>query len=218
MDIPVKIKEIAAKIAGAALAGFARLITAPRVDWIGTRPSRNQRIYFANHTSNGDFVLLWASLPGALRARTRPVAARDYWEKSPLRAFVGRDVFRAVLIDRVAETRAQDPFEAMGEALNDGSSLIIFPEGRRNESDEPLLELKSGIFHLAGAHPNVELIPVWIDNLNKVMPRGEIIPVPLICTVSFGAPLARQEAETKEEFLARARDALLALAPERVAA
>ncbi|MGH1329275.1 MAG: lysophospholipid acyltransferase family protein [Paracoccaceae bacterium] len=204
-------------MAGMALAGFTRLMTAPRVEWIGTRPSRNQRIYFANHTSNGDFVLLWACLPGDLRARTRPVAARDYWEKSPLRAFVGRDVFRAVLIDRVAETRAQDPFEAMGAALSDGASLIIFPEGRRNESDAPLLELKSGIFHLAGAHPKVELIPVWINNLNKVMPRGEIVPVPLICTVSIGAPMERQEDETKEKFLDRARNALLDLAPERPA-
>lgn len=217
MNIPAKLHQIAAKIAGTALAGFTRLMTAPRVEWIGTRPSRNQRIYFANHTSNGDFVLLWATLPGDLRARTRPVAARDYWEKSPLRAFVGRDVFRAVLIDRVAETRKQDPFEAMGEALSDGSSLIIFPEGRRNESDAPLLELKSGIYHLAREHPDVELIPVWINNLNKVMPRGEVVPVPLICTVSFGAPMERQAKETKEKFLGRARDALLALAPERPA-
>ncbi len=196
---------------GEAISLFARFVTAPRAIWRGIAPERGQRVYFANHTSNGDFVLLWTVLPPPLRRQTRPVAALDYWLRSPLRAFIGRDVFNAVLIDRRPEERTSDPVAQMVEALDQGASLIIFPEGQRNTSDEPLLPFKSGLFHLAKGRPDVDLVPVWIANLNKVMPKGEVIPVPLICTLTFGAPLRIEAGETKEAFLARASDALLAL-------
>ena len=196
---------------GEAISLFARFVTAPRAIWRGIAPERGQRVYFANHTSNGDFVLLWTVLPAPLRRQTRPVAALDYWLRSPMRAFIGRDVFNAVLIDRRPEARTSDPVAQMVEALDQGSSLILFPEGQRNTSDEPLLPFKSGLFHLARGRPDVDLVPVWIANLNKVMPKGEVIPVPLICTLTFGAPLRIEAGETKEAFLARASDALLAL-------
>ena len=204
-------RQLAARIMGEAISLFARFVTAPRAIWRGIAPERGQRVYFANHTSNGDFVLLWTVLPPPLRRQTRPVAALDYWLRSPLRAFIGRDVFNAVLIDRRPEERTSDPVAQMVEALDQGASLIIFPEGQRNTSDEPLLPFKSGLFHLAKGRPDVDLVPVWIANLNKVMPKGEVIPVPLICTLTFGAPLRIEAGETKEAFLARASDALLAL-------
>lgn len=196
---------------GEAISLFARFITAPRAIWHGIAPERGQRVYFSNHSSNGDFVLLWTVLPVPLRRQTRPVAALDYWLTSPLRAFIGRDVFNAVLIDRRPEARTTDPVAQMVEALDQGSSLILFPEGKRNVSDEPLLPFKSGLFHLARCRPGVDLVPVWIANLNKVMPKGEIIPVPLICTLTFGTPLRIEEGEAKEAFLSRASAALLAL-------
>jgi 1-acyl-sn-glycerol-3-phosphate acyltransferase len=186
-------------------------MTAPRAIWLGTEPVARQRVYFANHTSNGDFVLLWTVLPPALRRQTRPVAALDYWLTSPLRAFIGRDVFNAVLIDRRPEARTEDPVTQMAQALDLGASLILFPEGKRNSSDQPLLPFKSGLFHLATARPEVDLVPVWIANLNHVMPKGEIIPVPLICTLTFGAPLRLAADEPKDAFLARAATALLDL-------
>ncbi len=204
----------AARFTGQAISLFARFITAPRAVWQGIEPAPTQRVYFANHSSNGDFVLLWTVLPPALRKRTRPVAALDYWLTSPLRAFIGRDVFNAVLIDRRPEVRLQDPVSQMAEALDEGSSLILFPEGGRNSSDQPLLPFKSGLYHLAKARPEVDLVPVWIANLNRVMPKGEIIPVPLICTLTFGAPLHLALDEDKETFLARAAQALLALQPQ----
>lgn len=204
----------AARLTGQAISLFARFITAPRAVWQGIEPAPTQRVYFANHSSNGDFVLLWTVLPPALRKRTRPVAALDYWLTSPLRAFIGRDVFNAVLIDRRPEVRLQDPVSQMAEALDEGSSLILFPEGGRNSSDQPLLPFKSGLYHLAKARPEVDLVPVWIANLNRVMPKGEIIPVPLICTLTFGAPLHLAPDEDKETFLARAAQALLALQPQ----
>jgi len=195
----------------------ARLITAVRGVWDGIEPVPEKRVYFANHTSNGDFVLIWTVLPPHLRKRTRPVAAADYWLTSKLRAFIGRAVFNAVLIDRNPETRTDDPVTQMAVALDEGQSLILFPEGTRNTGDTPLLPFKSGLFHLARARPDIDLVPVWIENLNRVMPKGEVIPIPLICTVRFGAPLRIAADEAKDAFLARSHAALLAL-DEREAA
>jgi 1-acyl-sn-glycerol-3-phosphate acyltransferase len=204
-------RTFAARVTGQAISTFARFMTAPRAIWLGIEPVLNQRVYFANHSSNGDFVLLWTALPSPLRRQTRPVAALDYWLTSPLRAFIGREVFNAVLIDRRPEARAEDPVTQMLAALDNGSSLILFPEGQRNSTDAPLLPFKSGLYHLAKARPGVDLVPVWIANLNRVMPKGEVIPVPLICTLTFGAPLHIDPEETKDAFLGRATQALLAL-------
>ena len=209
-------RSAAALALGKAIILFARFVTAPRALWLGIEPMPRQRVYFANHTSNGDFVLIWTVLPAALRNRTRPVAALDYWLTSPLRAFVGRDVFNAVLIDRRPEARTEDPVAQMTAALDEGSSLILFPEGGRNSSETSLLPFKSGLYHLARARPQVDLVPVWISNLNHVMPKGQIIPVPLICTLAFGAPITIDANETKEAFLARASASLLALSQNGV--
>lgn len=191
----------------------ARTVTGARSLWLGCAPQPVQRIYFANHSSHGDFVLLWASLPLALRKVTRPVAGADYWQKSPLRRYIINRVFNGVLIDRERKDPVDNPLQPMLEALENGDSLIIFPEGTRN-LEEGLLPFKSGIYHLAKSYPQVELIPVWIANLNRVMPKGRVLPLPLLCTTSFGVPLVLEESESKVQFLERSRDALLALAPE----
>ncbi len=207
-------RGIAERLIAAAIIGFIRLLTGAQAYWRGSRPTAAQRIYFANHASHGDFVLLWASLPPWLRRRTRPVAGADYWNRSAVRRFVGGRVFRAVLIDRERREGSPDPVEQMAQALDGGDSLIIFPEGTRNTTDAVLLPFKSGLFHLANRCPRAELVPVWINNLARVMPKGELVPIPLLCTVSFGPALARIEGEDKAAFLARARDALLVLRPD----
>ncbi|TBU87760.1 lysophospholipid acyltransferase family protein [Phytopseudomonas dryadis] len=193
----------------------ARLLTGARALWLGSTPQPVQRIYYANHSSHGDFVLLWASLPAELRRRTRPVAGADYWMKGALRSFVIQRVFNGVLVDRQRSDPGNNPLQAMLDALEQGDSLIVFPEGTRNLEDG-LLPFKSGLYRLAKARPDVEVIPVWIANLNRVMPKGRTLPLPLLCTLNFGAPLGMGEEEGKEAFLERARDALLALAPEEV--
>ncbi|GHA44765.1 1-acyl-sn-glycerol-3-phosphate acyltransferase [Amylibacter ulvae] len=206
--------KIFASIVGAAIALFARFVTALRGVWRGVEPIDKQRIYFANHTSNGDFVMVWTALPAQIRAHTRPVAASDYWLKSKLRAFVGRDVFKAVLIDRRSDKRTDNPVEKMITALDEGSSLIIFPEGGRNMGPDPILPFKTGLFHMGTARPEIDMVPVWIENLNSILPKGEVVPLPLICTVTFGAPIHVDAGETKESFLARAETALVALSPK----
>jgi 1-acyl-sn-glycerol-3-phosphate acyltransferase len=194
--------------------GFARLVTGVRPEWRGCAPSPRRRIYFANHRSHGDFVLIWTVLPAALRQMTRPVAARDYWGGNGLCGFVGRSVFNAVLIERIPDPSQPHSLEGIKSALAQGSSLIFFPEGTRNLSDDPLLPFKSGLFHLAASVNDVEFVPVWIDNLSRVMPKGQFLPVPLLCSVTFGAPLLLAEAEGKAAFLDRARTALLDRQPK----
>lgn len=206
-------KALVAKIGGHLLVLFARFITAARAEWRGIEPVRRQRIYYANHSSNADMPLIWTVLPPALRRETRPVAAADYWLKSPLRAFAGRDMLRAVLIDRRAEHRTEDPIARIVEALDEGSSLILFPEGGRNMTQEPLLPFKAGLFNIATARRDVDLVPTWVEGINEIMPKGEIIPVPLSCTVIFGTPLHLQEGEELKVFLDRASQALSELQP-----
>lgn len=211
------VRQGLATLAGKGITLFARIVTAPRAIWQGIEPVPRQRIYFANHSSNGDFVLIWTVLPAMLRRRTRPVAALDYWLAKPLRAFIGRDVFNAVLIDRRPEARVEDPVTLMTQALDQGASLILFPEGQRNMGEEALLPFKSGLYHLARQRPEVDLVPVWISNLNRIMPKGEVVPVPLICTLTFGAPLRLEPGEEKQAFLERTSAALLSLRGEGAA-
>jgi len=197
------------EIAGLGLAFVARLITGAQGHWVGSPPKAEQRIYFANHQSHFDWVLIWAALPRELRAITRPIAARDYWTASPLRHWITREIFNAVYVSR-QRTDDEDPLEPLMTALRNGDSLVIFPEGTRGHKPEPAA-FKAGLYHLAEAFPDVPLIPTWIDNVQRVMPKGEVVPVPILCSVVFGAPLALAPGEDKRAFLERARTAVIAL-------
>ncbi|MCU0967767.1 MAG: 1-acyl-sn-glycerol-3-phosphate acyltransferase [Rubrivivax sp.] len=196
---------------GLLLAFIARLVTGAQGHWKGCPPKAEQRIYFANHQSHLDWVLIWAALPHELRASTRPIAARDYWTASPFRQWLTSEVFHAVYVDR-QRTQDQDPLEPLVEALRHGDSLVIFPEGTRSSRGEPM-PFKSGLYHLAAQFPDVPLVPAWIDNVQRVMPKGEVVPVPILCTVTFGAPLRLEPGEDRHAFLDRARQAVVALRP-----
>ena len=207
-----------------AIAAFARGLSGVQIRWHGCVPEPRQRIYFANHTSHLDFVVLWSALPVELRARTRPVAAKDYWQAG-VRSFLAQRVFRAVLVERGVPTRSAHDEEAHGEkphasgfavieqlaeAMGERDSLIFFPEGTRG-SGETVGEFKSGLYHLAKRRPDVQLIPAYLENLNRILPKGEVFPVPLVSVLTFGTPICVKEDENKHEFLSRARDAVCAL-------
>lgn len=214
-SIGSRVRAMAADLTSWGITSFARLLTAVQPVWQGFDPAqRRQRIYFANHVSHGDFVLIWTVLPQSQRRRTRPVAGADYWRKGGMRQFIGSDVFNSLLIERNRDGVEDDPIAQMATALDQGSSLIIFPEGTRNLTDAELLEFRSGIYRLAKSRPDVDVVPVWIDNLNRVLPKGSFIPVPLMCKVVFGTPLHVEDGEEKDAFLTRARSALLALKPK----
>lgn len=192
------------------LAAIARLISGSSARWIESEPDTNQRIYFANHTSHLDALVVWSALPSRCRVLTRPVAARDYWEKTALRRYLSREVFKALLIDRTKIKVHNSPIKMLLVAIGERYSLIIFPEGQRNTSST-VGEFKSGLFHLAKKRRDLELVPVHIDNMNRVLPRGEFLPVPLLTCITFGPPMWLEEGEGKVEFLARARAAVMRL-------
>jgi 1-acyl-sn-glycerol-3-phosphate acyltransferase len=185
---------------------MARLISGARPRWVGCKPEPRQRIYFANHTSHLDAVVLWSLLPSPLRACTRPVAARDYWLAGPIRRHLALRTFRAVLVERLPQFQ-QHPLEELYEALDRGESLILFPEGSRTRMPG-VAEFRPGLWHLRERHPAVELIPVYLRFFDRVLPRGAYLPVPLLTDVVFGAPLGTLDDETREAFLGRAREAV----------
>jgi 1-acyl-sn-glycerol-3-phosphate acyltransferase len=206
-----------------AVAGFAWLLTGATARWLGIAPEPVQRVYFANHSSHLDFVVLWSALPRALRERTRPVAGADYWTRSALRRFLAGRVFRAVLIPRRAEgarsqaeivASAKAAVDATARALDGGDSIILFPEGTRGPGGVPA-PFKSGIYHLCRERPGLELVPVWLDHLNRVLPKGEFAPVPLAATATFGSPIRLEPGEERALFLERCRTALIALWSDR---
>ena len=265
-----------AKLMGWGLLGAIRLLTGAQARWYGCPPKAEQRIYFANHQSHVDLVMIWAALPEELRSITRPIAARDYWANTPFKRWITTEVFNAIYVERSAgaptppvvpmpaphttiktvvgqriapspdpmprpalpaaaastmtmagavqqplaldaaaaspppATDGPDPLAPLVEALNSGDSIIIFPEGTRGHTGEPQ-KFKSGLFTLAQLFPDVVLIPAWIDNVQRVMPKGEIVPVPILCSVTFGAPVRLETGEERRVFLDRARSAVLAL-------
>jgi 1-acyl-sn-glycerol-3-phosphate acyltransferase len=194
-----------------ALIGLTRFLVGGRPVWRGLTPDPRPRIYFANHSSHLDTLLIWAALPRALRGVTHPVAAADYWGRKGLRAWLATEVLDAVLIDRSGAGRG-DVLAPLREKLRAGRSLIIFPEGARGDGPAPG-PFKSGLYHLATEFPEAELAPVYLRNPSRAFPKGALIPVPISCEAHFGAPLSRIPGEDRAAFLARARQAVADLAP-----
>jgi 1-acyl-sn-glycerol-3-phosphate acyltransferase len=189
--------------------GLVRLLTGAQARWVGCPPKAEQRIYFANHQSHADLVMIWAALPQELRSITRPIAAKDYWTKTPFKQWLTTAVFNAIYVDR-EKKEGIDPLEPLIEALSQGDSIILFPEGTRGHDADPQA-FKAGLYNLALRYPHVVLVPAWINNIQRVIPKGEVVPVPILCSVTFGAPVALASNEERKDFLVRARDAVMAL-------
>jgi 1-acyl-sn-glycerol-3-phosphate acyltransferase len=203
------------RFVAAALVRLCRLLTGVRARWLAPVPQQKVRIYYANHSSHLDGMVIWASLPAHLRPQVRPVAAADYWLTTKIRRYIARRVFNAVLIRRRSSARKDESSEnalaQMSVPLQQGASLILFPEGTRGSGDE-IAEFRSGIWHLARMNPDAELVPVYLENLNRVLPKGSRLVVPVLCSAVFGEPVSPlQPEEEKQQFLLRLRDALEAL-------
>jgi 1-acyl-sn-glycerol-3-phosphate acyltransferase len=199
------------------LAAVGRGISGVQVQWAGCEPDERQRIYFANHSSHLDFVVLWSALPAEIRAKTRPIAAKDYWEQTSLRRYLANNVFHAVFLERGASGKTKNPDEPhfvgrhliddMADALGTEHSLILFPEGTRG-TGEKVGPFRSGLYHLALRRPDVQLVPAHLENLNRILPKGEFLPVPMLSLLTFGKPLQVEAGEHKDSFLERAREAV----------
>jgi len=206
---PVRSQALNRAIPQALLSLIAKLLSGYSVRWIDCQADTNQRVYFANHTSHLDALVVWSALPPRVRQVTRPVAAKDYWSRTWLRRYLAT-VFDALLIDRTEIKVHQSPVDVMIREIGDLHSLIVFPEGGRTLGEE-IGEFKSGLYYLSKKRPDLELVPVHIDNLNRVLPRGEFLPVPLLSCISFGPPMWLEQGESKVDFLRRAREAIVRL-------
>lgn len=200
---------MAAKIVSYFLLGLIRVLTGAQARWWGCPPKAEQRIYFANHQSHADLVMIWAALPKELRSVTRAIAAKDYWTKSPFRQWLTTAVFNVIYVAR-DRSSDEDPLEPLLEALHNGDSIILFPEGTRGHAEDPA-PFKAGLYNLATRYPKAVLIPTWIHNVQHVLPKGEVVPVPVLCSVTFGQPMQVQPGEDHRTFLDRARRAVMAL-------
>ncbi len=189
------------------LALLARFLSGASVRWIDSQPDTCQRVYFANHTSHLDPIMIWSALPPRVRMYTRPVAAKDYWNKGPIRRYLANNLFGAILIDREEIKVHQSPVDLIIREIGHSRSLILFPEGGRQTGGE-IGEFKSGLYYLCKKRPDLELIPVYIDNMNRILPRGEVLPVPMLSCVTFGPPLWLEAGESKNDFLGRARQSV----------
>lgn len=189
---------------------LVRFLTGIQRHRIDTTGNACPCVYYANHTSHLDFLVIWSALPHHIRRHTRPVAAKDYWTRTRVRLFFARRVFRAILIDRTQVRRSEDPIALMQAALEAGDSVIIFPEGTRGEE---IGEFRSGIHHLAERVPDLDFVPVYLDNLNRVLPKGEFLPLPVLCSIVFGRTLRLEREESRADFLARARQAIVEMKP-----
>jgi 1-acyl-sn-glycerol-3-phosphate acyltransferase len=198
-----------AKLMALFLLGLIRVLTGSQARWYGCPPKAEQRIYFANHQSHADLVMIWAALPKELRHMTRAIAARDYWTKTHFKQWLTTEVFNVIYVSR-ERTSDEDPLEPLIDALTKGDSIILFPEGTRGHTGEPQ-PFKAGLYNLALKIPNAVLVPTWINNVQHVLPKGEVVPVPVLCSVTFGAPMQLQDGEDRRVFLERARSAVIAL-------
>jgi 1-acyl-sn-glycerol-3-phosphate acyltransferase len=203
-------RGIEAKVTGAVLALLARFLSGVSVRWVDCQPDTCQRVYFANHTSHLDALLIWAALPAEVRLVSRPVAAKDYWMRGRVRRYLAQRVFNALLIDRTEIKVHQSPVDLMLREMGQVFSLIVFPEGGRSAGVE-VGEFKSGLYYLTKKRPELELVPVYLDNMNRILPRGAVFPVPLLSCVTFGPPIWLEAGEPKTQFLQRARESVLRL-------
>lgn len=189
------------------MAGFIRTFAGVCVKYLDPDVFEGTHVYFANHTSHLDFLVIWSALPPDQRERCMPVAAKDYWEKGRIRRYLSEHVFHSLLIERKHVSVQNNPIRSMMDVLKGGKSLIIFPEGTRSP-DGVMKPFKSGLHHLAEKGLDVRFVPVCLENLNRILPKGELLPVPLLSSVVFGRPLSLMPGESRQDFLARAFDSV----------
>lgn len=144
-------------------------------------------VLIANHSSHLDTISLLSLFPLSRLRRIRPVAAADYFERNKLVSLFTRTLFNILPIARKNITTENNPLRRMREAIAAGDSLIIFPEGTRGSGEE-MGEFRSGVAHLIEKTPGVPIVPAYLVNMGRSLPKGEFIPVPFFCEIRVGAP------------------------------
>lgn len=145
----------------------------------------SQFIIIANHNSHLDTLCLMSAVPGNILWKVKPVAAKDYFGKTPFRASASNYVLNTLLIDRKGTADRENPIDRMVQELDAGYSLIIFPEGTRGAADK-MEKLKSGIAHILLSRPHIKYIPAYLTGMGKSLPKGKFMVLPYKSSVNFG--------------------------------
>ena len=162
-------------------------------------------VLVANHSSHLDTVSLLNLFPLGRLRRVRPCAASDYFERDRLVSWFSHTFFNILSIARTDIRRGDNPVTLMREALARGESLLFFPEGTRGTANA-LGPLRPGIAHLIEEVPGLRVVPAYLENMGRALPKGEMLPVPFFCEVRLGAP--RSLSGTREQILADLRAAI----------
>ncbi len=196
------------------VAGFIRLYTGVH----GIPPNVLPELPFvviANHSSHLDTMVIWAAVPSGIRSRLRPAGAADYWLATPLRRWFFSTILSGMAIERQHVSRANNPIDDLAETLRSGNGVLIFPEGTRSR-DGSLQPFKSGVYHLVRAMEQpTPVLPIGLQNLQRIMPKGEVLPIPLLCTLRLGETIFLDPDESKEMFLNRCQSAIQRLITRR---
>jgi 1-acyl-sn-glycerol-3-phosphate acyltransferase len=177
--------------------GFLRIIVGVKYMNKEVIKKEKQFIIVSNHNSHLDTMALMSSLSYRQLSKTHPIAAGDYFGDSPTKSFITRLFTNAILIRRTKDGSTENPIDMMSRAINEGRSLILFPEGSRGEPEQ-MQEFKKGIGILLQKHPNLKYIPVYMRGMGKVLPKGEKLLVPFDTYVIFGEPACIQSSEITE--------------------
>jgi len=167
---------------------FLALFIGLRVRGRENLPESGPFILIANHSSHLDTVSLLSLFPLNRLRVIRPVAAADYFERNRIISVLTKTLFNILPIARKRITAENNPIRQMCAALEAGDSLIIFPEGTRGSGEE-LGEFRSGVAHLLEKMPEVCVVPAYLINMGRSLPKGEFIPVPFFCEIHLGMPL-----------------------------
>lgn len=171
-------------------------------------PKQGAFILVANHSSHLDTAAILSLFSWRQLAKVRPIAAADYFEKSHIRSWLSHTFFNILSIERCHISRGCNPIDKLKIALDQGETLIIFPEGTRSKNGE-IGPFHAGIVHLIKDYPHLPVIPVYLSNMYRALPKGEFILIPFFCEARIGSPVSL--AGNKEEAIARLREAELKL-------
>jgi 1-acyl-sn-glycerol-3-phosphate acyltransferase len=140
----------------------------------------------ANHNSHLDALVLMSLFRLQDIPKVKLVAAKDYFCRTPFLTWLSLHVIGVIPIDRKGES--SNPLAPVIQALDDGYTVVMFPEGSRGEP-EKIQPLKYGIAKILQKNPAITVTPVFMYGLGKALPRGEALLVPFVCEVNVGEPL-----------------------------
>jgi len=149
--------------------------------------NKKQFILIANHNSHMDTMAIMSSMPSRYIHLVHPVAAEDFFGGSRFKEILMRYMVNATLIPRKRANTEEDidPIEVMSNLLRKGRSIIIYPEGSRG-APGIMTDFKKGVGYLVKQNPTVDVIPVYLDGLHKILPKGKNLILPYNCRIIFG--------------------------------